>query len=484
MDSTYDVLFFKITQLLLTEDKQLAHALESMEHLDFSQIGLPSSIQDARKRVRSAILIFERIGSFRTPLEKLDCLVNTIASFTETHHLDSDALIPLLLITLVKSKVPHLTANLIYMKDYTFEQNTVTGKYAYALSTFEGVLNYILTSSPDLSHLSAQNRTFWSAIQRGDLDHVKKELNSELCDTEGNNALMVACIYGQPHIVQYLLSHSTLVDAVNDHGHTPLMCAVMKGSLETAQLLLQDEKVQESIHRVDDSGNTALLYAAASNNVSLMDTLLTETDGVPMKNTMTHDTILHVAVRSNCSTLFLKRMLPYYSTLKLSRNHKGETLYHVCESAVLLRCLLDHEDRCMQARDNEGRTPFMTWAMKGRLDLIELIWPYIGAEDVVKVDHQGQNVLHLIAQRRHLTFGQNSMYFIVEKFREAVHARDWVYGNTPLHYAAESIPNQNTIVLIKALVCYGACLDAINFRDEYPIDICKAPELIACLDGI
>lgn len=121
MESTYDVAFFKITQLLLEKDRILLTALEDIEYLDFSQIGLPSSIKDERSRVHSAISEFERIGSFRTPAEKLDCLLNTVSELTKdgtfnSNFLDSDSLIPLLLITLIRSKVPHLTANLIYMK--------------------------------------------------------------------------------------------------------------------------------------------------------------------------------------------------------------------------------------------------------------------------------------------------------------------------------------------------------------------------------
>jgi hypothetical protein len=124
MDLTYDVVFFKITQFLLPQDKKLSVALEDMEHLDFSQVGLPASIRDERKRVRYAIAEFERIGSFRTPAEKLDCLLNTVSELTRdttysmagSTFLDSDSLIPLLLMTLIRSKVPHLTANLIYMK--------------------------------------------------------------------------------------------------------------------------------------------------------------------------------------------------------------------------------------------------------------------------------------------------------------------------------------------------------------------------------
>jgi hypothetical protein len=119
MEQTYDVLFFKITQLLLEKDQQLSTALSTIEHLDFAQIGLPESILDGRERVTMAVTEFETLGSFRTPTEKLDCLLATISILTGKQDgvfLDSDSLIPLLLETLIQSRVPHLVANLTYIK--------------------------------------------------------------------------------------------------------------------------------------------------------------------------------------------------------------------------------------------------------------------------------------------------------------------------------------------------------------------------------
>lgn len=130
MDLTYDVAFFKITQLLLPQDKALTSALEDVEYLDFSQIALPATVVDPRKRVRSAIANFERIGSFRTPAEKLDCLLRTVSELTQDS--DSDSLIPLLLMTLIRSKVPHLTANLVYMKVCLVSEGTVVVGYLVA----------------------------------------------------------------------------------------------------------------------------------------------------------------------------------------------------------------------------------------------------------------------------------------------------------------------------------------------------------------
>lgn len=121
MEETYDAAFFKIAQLLFDEDRKLTSALDELQYLDFTQIGLPTYIKDERRQVQRATVIFEKIGSFRTPSDKLDCLLHTISELTgqDEYSVGTDALVPLLLMTLIRSKVPHLTANLVYMKVIT-----------------------------------------------------------------------------------------------------------------------------------------------------------------------------------------------------------------------------------------------------------------------------------------------------------------------------------------------------------------------------
>jgi hypothetical protein len=117
MEETYDVVFFKMTQLLLEEDQKLSSILDDLEYLDFSQISLPSYIKNERRQVQQATVLFEKIGSLRTPIEKLNCLLNTISELTRNESfMGTDAIVPLLLMTMIRSKLPHLIANLIYMK--------------------------------------------------------------------------------------------------------------------------------------------------------------------------------------------------------------------------------------------------------------------------------------------------------------------------------------------------------------------------------
>ncbi|KAG2205104.1 hypothetical protein INT47_002198 [Mucor saturninus] len=508
MDSTYDVAFFKITQFLLDHDKKLTLALEEMEHLDFSQIGLPTSITDQRNRVHAAISEFERIGSFRTPAEKLDCLLNTVSELTRdpsaytATFLDSDSLIPLLLITLIRSKVPHLTANLIYMKEYTFERNIVTGKYGYALSTFEGVLEYILDAHAELSDISRQNVQYWSAIKTGDLDQVIRYDTSDAHDTRdayGNNALMIACIHHQYDIVNYLLSMPVKGAMTNDMNSTPLMLAIHYGkSFEIVKLLLTHPHVIQSVNEaVDNYGNTAILYACAIDNLDILKALLQVAGHQTLldqhRNTLTGDTVLHVASRNKCSIEFMTFLL----SLCPQRNYKNknmETFYHACRDVQVLKWVLHNENDMhdlIRDVDEKGRSPLMTWALAGRLDMIELVTERTRDGNAI-VDHDGNTLLHLLAMHtgKGLTLGDKSLDYMVEQFNISVNVRDWVHGNTPLHITAETSvlasaqSINNAVILIRALVKHGAVLDAVNYRDEHPATICKIPELAMCLDEL
>ncbi|KAI9267165.1 hypothetical protein EDC94DRAFT_558231 [Helicostylum pulchrum] len=515
MDSTYDVAFFKITQLLLDQDKKLTKALEDMEQLDFSQIGLPSSITDERNRVHCAISEFERIGSFRTPAEKLDCLLNTVSELTRdatnnsTSFLDSDSLIPLLLITLIRSKVPHLTANLVYMKEYTFERNIITGKYGYALSTFEGVLDYILEAHSELSQISKRNLQYWSALKTGDMNQLMRyDTNDahDIRDAFGNNALMMACIHHQPKIVEYLLSIPVTTMVSNDLKKTPLMLAIEFGkSIETVQVLLSDSHVIQSVNNaIDKNGNTALLYACSIDELDILKALMEATDHCitpPHTNSITGDSMLHVASRSGSSIHKMKYIMDLYQSHSLSttiKNKSLQTFYHLCRNANFINYILPDTNAkyyLIHDIDQNNCSPLMMWASEGRLDLIEIIVSYNANNptiNYIRVDKQGRTLLHLLSMYlgKGLTFGQKSLDYIIEKLCMLVNVRDWQDGNTPLHIAAKTSPlipaaQINTVVsFVKALVKHGAIINSRNFKDEHAINTSRIRELTTCLDEL
>ena len=83
MEETYDMVFFKITHLMQQMDEEVANVLDSMESLDFIQVGLPEG-RSVRRRVERAGNTLRQIGTFRTPAEKLECLLCSITQLSES----------------------------------------------------------------------------------------------------------------------------------------------------------------------------------------------------------------------------------------------------------------------------------------------------------------------------------------------------------------------------------------------------------------
>ncbi|KAI7874837.1 hypothetical protein K492DRAFT_240624, partial [Lichtheimia hyalospora FSU 10163] len=259
MEETYDMVFFKITHLMQQMDEEVANVLDSMESLDFIQVGLPEG-RSVRRRVERAGNTLRQIGTFRTPAEKLECLLCSITQLSEStdedsdDELDSDSLVSLLVLTLIRGQVAHLVANITYMKEFTFEQNLAVGRYGFAISTLEGVMQYILESRTHLASVSRRNDMLWTAIKSGDLDlviqicgkHTTMERTSSSArislslpavditrvrDASGNNALMIAAVAGQTDIIEYMLQHHSSNDDLYNDRETLLMHPIRHESL-------------------------------------------------------------------------------------------------------------------------------------------------------------------------------------------------------------------------------------------------------------
>ncbi|RUS29999.1 hypothetical protein BC938DRAFT_479973 [Jimgerdemannia flammicorona] len=192
MERTYDVLFFKLSTFHRRDDAALANAAHRIRHLDLTQVGLPGSQGSQARRLLAGVKMFRNLGALRTPMEKLECLLATIGALTGTREgvggrgwrdsdsvgsydpLSTDAIIPLILLTLLRSNVTNLVTNISYMRDFSFEHDVTTGQYGYALSSLEGVVHYVLTNVKSLSVISRRNKRYWRALKRGDLLFVRK----------------------------------------------------------------------------------------------------------------------------------------------------------------------------------------------------------------------------------------------------------------------------------------------------------------------
>lgn len=351
------------------------------------------------------------------------------------------------------------------------------GRDGYALSTLEGVMDYVLSS--DLAPLSLQNKRLWQIVRQGDLVRFQQHPGPlDVRDQEGNNALLLACRFGQTELVEHIRRRQGIgADDVNDADQTPLMCAIQSQSHGLVRALLQDDHVLATIQDVDRDGHSALFYLTATHDLDLLDTLWRAIrPPVRLTHALTADSLLHRAAANHCPIAFLQYLIPF--SQPESKNNDGQTVYHLCPH----RDLLQQVDRrlILNDRDRFGQCPLMVWASQGRLDLVEL---FLDTADWPRVDHQGKTLLHLIAARltRGITFGEKSLASVVEHCRPLIHARDdrW---ETALHVAAsQSGPVAHAF--IRAIHRFGGALDWMNLAGEQPVDGCQHADTACLLEG-
>ncbi|KAG0167629.1 hypothetical protein DFQ28_005924 [Apophysomyces sp. BC1034] len=451
LQQSMDKLLAQGYNLVLETDIQITTSLDIMYSLDFVQVGLPP-IPNGRKRVQSAIDVFEKIGSFRTPAEKLDCLLTTV--------------------------------------NQLMQQQMEEGRYGFALSTFEAVLHYIKESSHQLIEVVDQNMAFWSALRSGDEKAVAHfyrtpELFSTICgaqDDKGNDALLIACSTGQANIVDYILQKQP-TRIVNNRKQTPLMMAIQARSPETVTVLLRDDHVLKTINEKDVDGNTAFLIACTLRTDEFFTALLNKGAQLNISNN-SGDGPFHIVCK-HPSAEAVHALLNVASTTLSWQNHNGATFFHLCDDPQLFKEAIDNPYANLDTTDINGKTPLLLWAAKGRLDIIELL---MGCEKVdrYRLDGTGKSALHLIAQHlaSGLVFGERGLEDVLRYFKILVNVRN-TKGDTALHIAAGATANwQLASRLIQCLVHMGASMDILNQRGTRPSCLCKSPELANVMDGI
>ncbi|KAI8093539.1 uncharacterized protein BX664DRAFT_109594 [Halteromyces radiatus] len=538
MEQTYDVVFFKITQVVLSRDLHLSEVIEQVKHVDVTQLGLPSNaLGDARLRVQRAVVIFQNIGTYRTPFEKLDCILSTIRALssstasaiettTTSDSLDtSDTLVPLLLLTVIQSRVPHLNAHWTYMKEYTFERDVIGGKYGFSLSTLEGVLVYISESAiSQLATVSYHNQQLWRCLKNTTLlsagqDRQHLEMLYARChtsnnnytqgkvirDSQGNTPLLLACRSGLLDYVPFLASFESVTDTINDNGETTLMMAVISGSMALVEYLLtQYEWTTDKLNaRIENSGNvhssssssvtgrTALHLAACQQNGSaskILDLLVQagvncdivdeQQNGPLHLACMTHPSHL---TTTTTPLIYLLHHLP--SSARRQPNRMGQTFFHLCQDQDLLE---EYQNELVDTLDSRGRSPWLTWAAMGRFKIMFSLMDHYEV-DQFRLDYQGRSGLHYMAEQLHLYEQQqqrdDEQFMTIEhavySLRDLVHVRDRLAGNTALHLV--SLATKNTTqrtsrktyqVFITSLLECGADIHAINDAGARPIDLC------------
>ncbi|ORY49427.1 ankyrin [Rhizoclosmatium globosum] len=446
MENTYELTYFLISKELRQRDSEFAAAVISIESLDLVQLGISSRFGESLMR---AVKEFSHISTLRTPFEKIKCLMKSIrllnakttrrsSSPTRLNGdvvLSSDVLVPLLVLIVIRSNVQNLPSSLYYMQHFSFEHDVEGGEYGYALSSLEGVISYILTSSPGLAEVCAKNKELLGAIERSDVAALSSFMDASMnevdesqrfleirSNVQGDGLLILACRVSSIDIVKLLLQKGLKATSQNYNLETSLHIAAVRGDSFILQLLLENNAKSS----YDIFGYTPFLRC-------------------------------------------------------VENKHAGMTAFHLCRDEQTLSKLIELLGlSSINDRNNEGLTPLLHHCQRGNVDLVMALIQ-LPQVDYKAIDYAGRGVLHIAGFRGYT--------LIVEAVITRIEAESGtsaafinalsVRGNTALHAAAE--PGHFEVA--KALIRGGAKAGVKNLEGKVAGDTAKEGEVREYLDS-
>jgi len=197
-------LFPRLCATQAIQDDELEQKILEMDNVDLSQVGIPSIEQQEKKslsdRIARGIISLKKIGGAKSPQAMVEHLLETARTLTKVDDKDvatrdsvatgekftttvvtmnADMLVSLLLIVVIRAKVPNLHACLSYMRNFVFAEDVEQGEIGYILSTLEAVLFHI-AQDHTLRAASRANEKLWRCVKQGNIKATKKILEKDM----------------------------------------------------------------------------------------------------------------------------------------------------------------------------------------------------------------------------------------------------------------------------------------------------------------
>lgn len=259
--------------------------------------------------------------------------------------------------------------------------------------------NYVksLTRTGELSiHLAA-------AFGRVDMLPWLRRFNGmDEANFQGLTPCMLAAMYGQEAVVDYFIKNRAQINAQDGYGVTAIMRAAYAGKLKVVELLLTANanlygknnvtpvhsaadaghkdiivliasKHPNILNTADVNGETALHFAARSNQAGVVEYLLSQERVEPFKPNIFGKSPLQVALEGGDDKKPNIEVLNVY--FSRFRNLAANVIHTtVCEASVqAVQFLLNKDSSQVSIGDANGNTPLHFAVIKGRSDIVSLL---------------------------------------------------------------------------------------------------------------
>ena len=210
-------------------------------------------------------------------------------------------------------------------------------------------------------------------------------------DTDGNNALHIAC-FGAGHIetIKWLLDEGFALESKGNAGYTPFLSAAYGGNLDVLKFL--KERNADTRSTSNDGENALHRACFGAGHIETIKWLLDEGFALESKGNAGYTPFLSAADGGNLDVLkFLKER---NADTRSTSNHGENALHIACLGAghiETIKWLLD-EGFALESKGNAGYTPFLSAAYGGNLDVLKFLKERNA--DTRSTSNDGENALH------------------------------------------------------------------------------------------
>jgi len=335
--------------------------------------------------------------------------------------------------------------------------NGETPLFSAAKSDNPEIVRIIAGNGADINARDNLGSTPLHAAIRWDARKSAEELincgaNIDARNSAGKSALAEAVISSNMAGAEFLLMQGANPNSSDKDGYTVLMDAISGGSPEIIRLLLSygaNPQTQEI------NGRNSYHEAALSGDRKII-SLIREAGGNPMSRDKQGNTPFSLVLKKDFQTI--REVLGDNLTVTDS---DGNTPIHIAVRAgcpeTLLEMLVDRGYPC-DTRNSDGYTP-LCYAVMNRDSVSARLLLDNKADPFQFIDKRGGNSVTI-------ALANGDMQMISEIVKFAGSSAD-IQGNTILHYAAKSAPEET----IKTLLAYGTDRTIKNIYGDTPYDV-------------
>ena len=286
-----------------------------------------------------------------------------------------------------------------YISEGVDINNAVYGKYGFnalllaSRSHYKEIIKILLEHNADVNFRSYLNNTALEYISNNDNnfdiaeEFIKRGADVNAMDNDGITPLMCAASYNAEKILNLLIENNAGINIQNKLGYSALILAAMHNHIDIVKILIENKA---DVFARDAYGRRALYYASRNENYDMFNIFKSYHDKEYKRNSKFLNSVSYGEIEK----------VSKYISKGIDVNFQddfGDTPLTLAEKRKIAKMLLDN-NADINKRGKNGYTPLMAAIKKEHLKLAEFFIK--NNADINITDPEGNTALVIAAQKK------------------------------------------------------------------------------------